>query len=275
MITQIRYKRMIGWLGGSLLLSLAATTSRAGLNAYYSFDDASNPPSSLGTDNSGSGFNLTASGTPTAGAGVDAGAASFNGTNAIFQGDATKIYPNSLNVSVSFDVNPTVIASQTIARNSGSNTGGLTFTTGSTGLYAANFNSSTNTGFTSTTAAVSGTYAAIALTFAATSSTPDANGAYTGTGIFYLNGVQQGSSKTVLYTPGGGVFAIGGRGNSTTGSSFFSGLVDEFAVYNQTLTQSQITLLASGSTPPSVVPEPASLGALGLLSVAALCRRRR
>jgi len=68
-------------------------------------------------------------------------------------------------------------------------------------------------------------------------------------------------------------FAAGQWTNGST-PKFLQGQIDDVAVYNSVLTQSQVTALFNG-TSPNLVPEPASLGLAGAAAGLLLVRRRR
>lgn len=71
---------------------------------------------------------------------------------------------------------------------------------------------------------------------------------------------------------------IGGQPNATDPNaitSAFGGRVDDFAVWNTTLSESEIGFLAGGGSPLALIPEPSGALFLGLGGLMFLVRRRR
>ena len=71
-------------------------------------------------------------------------------------------------------------------------------------------------------------------------------------GTIYLNGVQDGSPTSKDSPNGSGNFVIGARQgdlNGSVGQANFVGLIDDVVVYQQVLTQGEISSLASGTSP--------------------------
>jgi hypothetical protein len=81
----------------------------------------------------------------------------------------------------------------------------------------------------------------------------------------YFDGVELGSGKNV------GTLAVGAanfRIGSTNSGEFMNGLIDDVRVYDNALSQSEISTLAS-------IPEPSAVALLGLGGLALLIRRRK
>lgn len=273
MLDQKSNRRLLGFLAGSVLAAMPLATARADVVAYYSFDNTGD----LGHDDSGNGFDLTTVGAPTAAAGATAstgGGVSFDGVDDQFYFDSTgaaaNIYAGTPELSVSFFAKlDGIVGDQTISRANSS--GGLTFIN-SNGEHRGF--SYTDGGFDSqidtNVASPTGVYEHLAFVFEDADGSPSA-GLFTGTVSFYLNGTLVNTVSNVSYDALDAALGIGGR---STGSEFLAGDLDEFAVYDQALTQAQVTGLANGTLSPSDIPEPASLALLGLGGLMMATRRR-
>ena len=111
-----------------------------------------------------------------------------------------------------------------------------------------------------------GTEADLAITYTAAS----------GTATVYVNGAQVGTGTVpgfVLSTVAGGAFdGINGNG-PFTGDPDASASTDDFRIYNAALTPGQVAFVAAAG--PNAVPEPASLGLIGLGALGLVGRRTR
>ncbi|AQQ71057.1 hypothetical protein SMSP2_01421 [Limihaloglobus sulfuriphilus] len=250
-------KTVVLVMGAVLLLSLnSALAADGSLAVYYSFDN----PDALGTDDSGNGSTLTTDefdfSEPTAAAGQVGGAVYFDGTNgyAVREADTNpSIYPDgpfSISLWVKSDDGASGVC---VSRTAASLGGGYAITTDGTPatyrfvLYEDGAAYTLNTGALVT----AGEWTHIALTYNGV--WDDVWGVYEGDASIYANGQLVGT-ETSWYVPGGFRFGLGFRANSTpNGSAFFTGSVDEYAVFNGVLTDSQVnSLYTGGSTPANV-----------------------
>ena len=94
-------------------------------------------------------------------------------------------------------------------------------------------------------------------------------------GRFYKNGtLLDTKSLTANLTTAASRFSIGAYYNGDFGD-FYKGQMDDVAIYDQVLTDSEIASLADGSkTPINVIPEPGTLGLVGFASFMLLAIRR-
>ncbi len=93
-----------------------------------------------------------------------------------------------------------------------------------------------------------------------------------GTITRYLNGAQSGGAINIStwddVTFGGFLLGYNGSVNA------FTGLIDDFAVVKGNLTSEELAAIAGGQSVSSVIPEPATLGLLGLAAAVVLVIRR-
>lgn len=97
---------------------------------------------------------------------------------------------------------------------------------------------------------------------------------YTGdsTGLqMFIDGTSVGTDLTVPTSTFDGKMEIGGTSQF---SEDVTGLYDDIAIYNVRLTPTQVTALAGGASPASVIPEPSTFSLLGL-ALTGLCFSRR
>ncbi len=211
------------------------------LEAYYSFDANST------ADVSGKGRDMTG----TVGgytAGVSSKAAQFTGASNI----STLFNQNTIFTkgafSVSCWINPASVANSTFVGASQSNTGfdmNIESGTYRVNLYAT-------TGVQSINSAVSASannWTNVAVSFAPAGAA-DGSGNYTGTAKVYVDGVLKANVPNVKYKPSTGSLAIAAKAG---GSSKFTGLIDETAVYSYVLDDNKISKLANLRCSPKAV----------------------
>lgn len=246
----------------------ACLPAHAALVAYYTYDNASN----LGLDSSGNGNNLlTASGavatTGKAGGGVD-----LNGSSGILysaSGTLTGLPTgaSSYTVATWFNADPV----------GGTNVGGflgwgnygagnsvnafrLNGTNGLDNYWWGNDLVTGNVGDLIAGSGINGWHY-VAATYDAT----------THINRIWLDGTQVASRTATGINAAGTNFAIG----KTYGTEYFDGQLDNTAIFNTALTQSQIVAAMSGDVGLQSVPEPGSLVLLGIGAFGAFVRRRQ
>ena len=222
--------------------------------AYYSFDDPNSLPHGMGTDDSGSGFNLNKYDTNTnepdfIDEGYFGGAAKFNGTN---QGLRS---PDGIFNSSAFSFTAWVkpgAYSPVIARTFSSWRGFSTSMVSSEfrywGLYTDEANTAKSNWLGGLVSPKLNQWQHIAMTFEPVTD----YGNYV-EGIFkvYHNGIETNRNENFKYSYGVSASLCVGRYG---GSSYYNGVIDEVAVFDKALTAEQITAIATGEVSPLRVP---------------------
>lgn len=114
----------------------------------------------------------------------------------------------------------------------------------------------------SSTAPQVGTWQHVAMTFSPDGG-PDVDGIYTGTFTTYIDGELDTTKVGARYAVASNNFQILGRRSS----AFFNGLMDDVYFFDNALSQSEVQSL--------MIPEPASIGLLGISSALVLFVRKR
>ncbi|AQQ71054.1 hypothetical protein SMSP2_01418 [Limihaloglobus sulfuriphilus] len=215
------------------------------LAAYYSFDDAQN----LHTDDSSNGSDLQLNqGSPaSAAAGRVNGGVYFDGVDDLYDiklsDTEPAIYPDG-EFSVSTWVKPDAAVSDMALSRPASSTGGFSIvSSGSPASWRVTLYRDFNQ-LDSGAVLTAEKWTHIAYTFSPDG--PAADGIYTGRGSIYIDGVLA-NTAVMRYQQGGYRFGLGGRADN---SAFYTGAVDEFAVFATALTGSEVYSLASGETAP-------------------------
>lgn len=237
----------------------ACLTGHAGLVAHYTFDDSTN----MVSDASGNGHDLSVSagyGTPdyTADGKID-GASVLNSGGIASQGWVTDQYILTPSFTFAAWVKPMGTSSMVVQPWSLGSGYSVYIAAES---YRVATMSAEGTSYKITTASPTiGSWQHIAMTYTATGG-PDGNGTYTGTMTAYVDGEIVGTLEDAKYAaPSSNFLALGRRA-----TAFFNGKMDNVYLYDAALTQGEIQTL--------MVPEPASIGLLGLGAAAALLVRK-
>lgn len=222
--------------------------------AYYSFDDPNAVDYSLALDSSGNDNHLSNGYAAMPGFtdyGAVGGAAVFDGTTQGFDIKASdtnpSIYPDgSFTISLWANFDPSGNADSSITMPASTN-GGYGIHTAA-GTYRVNtYTVSTvtiNTGIAATNV-----WTHLAVVFEAGGAAVD--GVYSGDMYIYADGNLI-LEQPMQYKPDGGVRF--GLGNRAGGSRFYKGMIDEFAVWQTTLSAEQIKGLANKEFTPITVP---------------------
>ncbi len=206
--------------------------SPAGLVAYWPFDGAA----TLGNDTSGGGTVLTVNGVTAVAAGKFGGGASFNGTSSFLSGTVNGLPIGNSAYSVSAWFKPVALGSRGIVGwgnfGVGRQVNALRIFDASGGFrhywWSADLDA---TGLS--TNFLDGNWHHVATTYDGT------------TRRIYLNGTQVAQD-----TPGvNGAAAANFRIGSTNNGEFFSGTLDDVAIWNNGLNAAQVAALAAGGSP--------------------------
>jgi hypothetical protein len=251
----------------------AATTARADVIAHYRFDETSGTTAapSIGSVNGtlqGSASFVTG--------GISGNAVSLSTTNdgVVSMGNNFRMLTGNFSISFWVKTNTVEADSVMLSKHSAGFTNGYLFPVGPTGgggaAGKANFTVSENVanGVTSTTTVNDNAWHNIV-------------GVYTagGTHSIYVDGAPaeetKGSAAVIDSVSAFYVGGVGTIGNPTVADGRYTGLFDDLQIYNQALTDSQVSFIFAN--PGQVVPEPSGVVLLALSTalLPRLSRRRR
>jgi hypothetical protein len=258
------------------LLASADSASAQGVVAYYDFNNSSNP--AVVPDNSGNGH----TGTPVGNAAYSAGGAPING------GGGTAFAFDGNGDSVTLDIAGTAVPFSTVTANNAGTVGFWTLTgqanqthfglyDGATRQFQAHVPWSDGNVYFDTGGCCDNGVHRVSAGITST-------GAYDFNQWHHWAFVKDGDTNTIyrdgqLFVSGAATADIGAItaafiGSRDTAAESVTGQIDDFIVFNRALTAGEVEILRTqgGDT---FIPEPGTLGLLGLAGLGVLARRRR
>jgi hypothetical protein len=237
-------------LAGSSVVSTQSTGTEVAPRVYLKLDEGSGTTTA---DASGNGWNSTLVNTPVWTAGRNLNAVSLNGTNQYLTLPAG-VLSGLTNCTISMWANLDSASAWSRLFDFGTGTSNYMFLTTSNGTtirFAITTNGAGNEQqINGTTAFPMGGWHHVAVTLAGS------------IGTIYVDGVQVGQNTTMTLNPsslGNTTFNYIGK-SQYSADPYLTGVVDEFRIYSQALSASQITSLVS-TDPLGLEPAPTSLAA--------------